>query len=90
MRYYYKTKDGTCVRDYINIEDLAQAHLKALDYLNNGGKTNYFNLGTNDGNSVKEVFEACERVKGHKIPIEICDRRPGDPAILVADNKKAK
>ena len=52
----YNTKDGTCVRDYINIEDLVNAHILALDYLNNGGQTNFFNLGTNNGNSVKEVF----------------------------------
>lgn len=58
----YDTKDGTCVRDYINVEDLAQAHLLALKYLDNGGETNYFNLGTNDGNTVKEVFSACEKV----------------------------
>lgn len=86
----YETKDGTCVRDYINVEDLAQAHIKALEYLKNGGKTNFFNLGTTEGNSVKEVFEACEAIKGSKIPLEICPRRGGDPAILVADNKKAK
>ena len=86
----YDTIDGTCVRDYINVEDLAQAHIKALDYLNNGGETNFFNLGTTGGNSVKEVFTACEEVKGASIPLEICPRRGGDPAILVADNKKAK
>ncbi len=86
----YDTKDGTCVRDYINIEDLSEAHIKALEYLNNGGKTNYFNLGTKDGNSVKEVFAVCERVKGSSIPLEICPRRDGDPATLVADNSKAK
>lgn len=86
----YDTKDGTCVRDYINVEDLAQAHIKALDYLNNGGETNFFNLGTTEGNSVKEVFTACEEVKGASIPLEICPRRGGDSAILVADNKKAK
>ena len=86
----YDTKDGTCVRDYINVEDLAQAHIKALDYLNKGGETNFFNLGTTEGNSVKEVFTACEEVKGASIPLEICPRRGGDPAILVADNKKAK
>ena len=86
----YDTKDGTCVRDYINVEDLAQAHIKAWDYLNNGGETNFFNLGTTEGNSVKEVFTACEKVKGATIPLEICPRRGGDPATLVADNKKAK
>ncbi len=86
----YDTKDGTCVRDYINVEDLAQAHIKALEYLKNGGETNFFNLGTTEGNSVKEVFNVCEEVKGAKIPVEICPRRGGDPATLVADNKKAK
>ena len=86
----YDTKDGTCVRDYINVEDLVQAHLLALDYLNNGGKTNFFNLGTNDGNTVKEVFKACEEITGQKIPVKIMPRREGDPASLVADNTKAK
>ncbi len=86
----YDTVDGTCVRDYINVEDLAKAHIKALEYLNNGGETNYFNLGTKNGNSVKEVFAVCEKVKGQKIPLEICPRREGDPATLVADNSKAK
>jgi len=86
----YKTKDGTCVRDYINVEDLAQAHLLALNYLNNGGETNFFNLGTGDGNTVKEVFAACEKVTGQKIPVEMCPRRAGDPASLVADSTKAK
>ena len=86
----YDTKDGTCVRDYINVEDLAQAHLLALKYLDNGGETNYFNLGTNDGNTVKEVFAACEKVTGKNIPVEVKPRRAGDPASLVADNRKAK
>ena len=86
----YNTKDGTCVRDYINIEDLTQAHLLALEYLNNGGKTDYFNLGTKEGNSVKEVFAACENTIGKSIPVEIKPRRAGDPASLVADNSKAK
>ncbi len=86
----YETKDGTCVRDYINVEDLAQAHLFALDYLNNGGETNYFNLGTNDGSTVKEVFAACETVTGQNIPVEVCPRRQGDPASLIANNSRAK
>lgn len=85
----YDTVDGTCVRDYINIENLAQAHLLALEYLNNGGETNYFNLGTKTGNSVKEVFSMCEQVTGQTIPVNIMGRRAGDPATLVADNKKA-
>ncbi len=86
----YDTRDGTCVRDYVNVEDLADAHILALRYLENGGKTDYFNLGTNEGSTVKEVFAACEKVTGMKIPIKIEDRRPGDPATLVADNKKAR
>ena len=86
----YDTVDGTCVRDYINVEDLADAHIKALEYLKNGGNTDFFNLGTNDGNSVKEVFAACENVTGRNIPLEVCPRRDGDPAKLVADNKKAR
>ena len=86
----YDTVDGTCVRDYINVEDLADAHIKALEYLDAGGTTNFFNLGTKEGNSVKEVFALCEKVKGAQIPLEICSRRAGDPAKLVADNAKAK
>lgn len=86
----YDTKDGTCVRDYINVEDLAQAHLLALNYLDEGGETNFFNLGTNDGNTVKEVFAACEKVTQKDIPVEMKPRRAGDPASLVADNSKAK
>lgn len=86
----YDTIDGTCVRDYINVEDLAKAHVLALDYLEKGGETNFFNLGTNNGNSVKEVFSVCEKVTGEKIPVDIQPRREGDPAILVADNQKAK
>lgn len=86
----YDTKDGTCVRDYINVEDLADAHVLALNYLENGGKTDYFNLGTNEGNTVKEVFNACEEVTEKNIAVNICPRREGDPAVLVADNTKAK
>lgn len=85
----YDTKDGTCVRDYIDVNDLIDAHLLALKYLQNGGDTNVFNLGTKTGNTVKEVFAACENVTGMKIPQETCPRREGDPATLVADNTKA-
>lgn len=85
----YDTVDGTCVRDYINIENLVNAHLLALKYLDNGGQTNYFNLGTKNGNSVKEVFTVCEKVTDQTIPVNVMPRREGDPAILVADNKKA-
>lgn len=85
----YETFDGTCIRDYINVEDLALAHIKALEYLNRGGKTDYFNLGTGNGNSVKEVFAACEEVLGRKVPLEVCPKRDGDPAKLIADNRKS-
>ena len=86
----YPTRDGTCVRDYIDIGDLIDAHILALDYLRKGGATDYFNLGTNDGSTVREVYSVCEEVVGSKIPQEICARRPGDPATLIADNAKAK
>lgn len=86
----YSTKDGTCIRDYIHILDLADAHLKALDYLFRGGESTIINLGTGDGNSVKEIIEKSQEITGVKIPFEIVGRRAGDPAILVADNKKAK
>ncbi|MCD8024956.1 MAG: UDP-glucose 4-epimerase GalE [Candidatus Gastranaerophilales bacterium] len=86
----YDTKDGTCVRDYVNVEDLAQAHILAFEYLQKGGKTDFFNIGTNEGNTVREIFEYCSMITGKKIPFEIAPRRKGDPARLVADNKKAK
>ena len=86
----YDTKDGTCIRDYIHINDLGDAHLKALEYLANGGKTDVINLGTGVGYSVKEIIESAEEITGKKIKTEITARREGDPAILVADNKKAK
>lgn len=86
----YDTRDGTCVRDYIHVEDLAQAHLKALEYLEADNPTAAFNLGTNDGSTVREVFAVCEQVTGQKIPVEEKPRRPGDPAVLIADNRKAK
>lgn len=86
----YSTKDGTCVRDYINVEDLARAHVLALKYLEQGGVTNFFNLGTSEGNSVKEVFENCEKVTDKNIPVKVMPRRAGDPPILVAANTKAK
>ena len=86
----YETKDGTCVRDYIDIEELVNAHVLALQYLKNGGDTNYFNLGTNNGNSVKDVFSMCEQVTNKKIAVDVMPRREGDPETLIADNKKAK
>ena len=86
----YPTRDGTCIRDYVNVEDLAKAHVLALKYLEKNDKTDFFNLGTSEGSTVKEVFAECERVTGMKIPVRIEGRRPGDPAVLVADNNKAK
>jgi len=85
----YDTKDGTCVRDYIDMEDLINAHVLALEYLRNGGKTDYFNIGTHNGSSVKDIFEVCKAVTKCDIPVKICPRRQGDPAKLIADNRKA-
>ena len=86
----YDTRDGTCVRDYVNVNDLIDAHMLALSYLRKGGKTDYFNLGTNDGSTVREVFSVCQDVVGKEIPLKECGRRDGDPAVLVADNRKAR
>ena len=86
----YQTKDGTCVRDYINIDDLVNAHILSLEYLNKGGETNFFNLGTNTGNTVKEVFSVCETITKKTIKVNKKPRRDGDPASLVANNEKAK
>ena len=86
----YDTRDGTCVRDYVNVEDLAYAHVLALRYLENGGKTDSFNIGTDEGSTVREVLSACEEAVGRRVPLRVEARRPGDPASLVADNSKAK
>ncbi|MEW6196190.1 MAG: UDP-glucose 4-epimerase GalE [Bacteroidota bacterium] len=86
----YDTPDGTCIRDYIHVNDLAQAHLQAITYLNDGNDSTIINLGTGSGNSVLEIIKKSERITGKKINYEITGRRAGDPAILVADNKKAK
>jgi UDP-glucose 4-epimerase len=85
----YPTPDGTAVRDYIHVNDLADAHLKALNFLDDG-KSDIFNLGTGNGNSVMEMIKTSERITGEKINYEITGRRAGDPAVLVADNSKAK
>lgn len=84
----YDTKDGSCIRDYIHVNDLADAHLKALEYLLKGGESTAFNLGSENGYSVLEVLSEAENVIGKKIPFEIGERRPGDPAKLVASSKK--
>lgn len=86
----YATPDGTCVRDYVHVSDLATAHIKALEYLAAGNASNQFNLGSGSGFSVREVVEACRRVTGHPIPAVECERRPGDPPTLVASSAKAK
>lgn len=86
----YETPDGTCIRDYIHVNDLADAHIRALDYLNNYDKPVVINLGTGDGNSVKDIINTSENITGKKANYVMNPRRPGDPAILVADNKKAK
>jgi len=86
----YPTKDGTCVRDYIHVTDLAQAHILALDYLLAGGKSDVFNLGNGVGFTNKEVVEVARAVTGHPIPAELCPRRAGDPAQLVASSDKAR
>lgn len=85
----YETPDGTCIRDYIHVCDLCEAHLLALQNLLNGGSSDSFNLGTKTGISVMEVIRAVERVTGKKVPFEVVGRRDGDPAILVADSSKA-
>ncbi len=85
----YNTPDGTCIRDYIHVDDLADAHIKALEYLVNGGKCEVFNLGTGEGYSVLDIINAVENITNLKVNYEIVERRAGDPAILVADNKKA-
>ena len=86
----YPTKDGTCVRDYIHVTDLAQAHILALDYLLKGGQNDVFNLGNGVGFTNKEVVDVARAVTGHPIPAEIAPRRAGDPAQLVASSEKAK
>ncbi len=85
----YPTQDGTCIRDYIHVDDLGDAHIKALQQIE-PGKQIKLNLGTGRGDSVREVIEACRRVTGHPIPTEIGVRRPGDPPELVADSTRAQ
>jgi UDP-arabinose 4-epimerase len=86
----YPTPDGTCIRDYINVVDLAEAHVKALQRLQAGNPSFIVNLGTGEGSSVKEVIAAVEEVTGRKVPRNIVPRRPGDPPALVADPARAQ
>lgn len=85
----YPTPDGTCVRDYIHVTDLAAAHVLAIDYLLSGGDSSIFNLGNGQGFSVKEVIETVKAVTGLPIKTELVDRRAGDPPVLVADARRA-
>lgn len=86
----YNTPDGTCIRDYVHVEDLIDAHLLALEYLNNGGESTIFNLGSNEGISVKEMIDAARKITDKEIPVQIAERRQGDPSKLIASSEKAR
>jgi len=86
----YPTKDGTCIRDYIHVTDLIDAHLKALDYLRAGKESQIFNLGSGEGFSVLEILEVARKVTGHPIPSMVAERRAGDPSVLIASSQKAE
>ncbi len=86
----YPTPDGTCIRDYVHVDDLAAAHIQALDHLANGGDSLIANCGYGRGYSVRQVLDAVERVTGVALPLRFGERRPGDPAILVADNRRIR
>lgn len=86
----YPTPDGTCIRDYVHVTDLAQAHVQALDYLAGGGDSSIINLGTGVGSSIREVIRVVEAVSGRSVPVEVGSRRVGDAPILVADYSRAR
>jgi UDP-glucose 4-epimerase len=86
----WDTPDGSCIRDFIHVDDIADAHVKALQALADGGETTAYNMGNGDGQSVKQVIQAASDVTGKKIPYESINRRPGDPARLVASSNKLK
>lgn len=86
----YPTPDGTCIRDYIHVNDLADAHVLGLQYLLEGGESEVFNLGNGNGFSVREVIAAAAEVTGMSIPVAECDRRPGDPPSLIGSGEKAR
>jgi UDP-glucose 4-epimerase len=86
----YKTPDGTCIRDFIHVSDLADAHIRCLEYLSEGGPSNVYNLGTGKGYSVKQIIDAVKRVTGRVVPCVNSPRRPGDPPELVASAEKIK
>jgi UDP-glucose 4-epimerase len=86
----YSTRDGTCVRDYVHIVDLCDAHVRALDWIDGGGGREAINLGSERGTTVLEVIEAARRVTGHDIPVKQAPRRAGDPAVLIASCERAR
>lgn len=86
----YETRDGTCIRDYVHVTDLATAHVMALDYISKKGESLKLNLGTANGTTVKEIIDAARKITGKPIPAEEAPRRPGDPASLYATSAKAK
>jgi UDP-glucose 4-epimerase len=86
----YPTADGTCVRDYVHVDDLAEAHLAALEHLERGGASTAVNLGTGTGSSVLEVLAAAERAIGRPVPYVLAGRRAGDPSAVYADNARAR
>jgi UDP-glucose 4-epimerase len=86
----YETRDGTCVRDYIHVNDLASAHVKALEWMVEHQQSNHFNLGNGEGFSVKEIIDVARKVTGHPIPAQLAPRRPGDPATLIGTSEKIK
>ena len=86
----YDTRDGTCIRDYVHVTDLARAHVMALDYITKNDKSLTVNLGTEKGTTVKEIIDAARRITGKAIPSQDVERRPGDPACLYATSKRAK
>ena len=86
----YDTEDGTCIRDYIHVTDLADAHIRALKYLEDENTSNEFNLGNGVGFSVRQVIESAKKVTGRDFKVEETKRRPGDPAVLIGSSKKAK
>ena len=86
----YDTRDGTCIRDYVHVTDLARAHVMALDYITKNDKSLTVNLGTEKGTTVKEIIDAARKITGKTIPSEDVERRPGDPACLYATSKRAK
>ena len=86
----YSTDDGTCIRDYIHVSDLAMAHCRAIDHLLGGGASEAVNLGTGKGTSVHQILDAVWRVTGHSVPVSSMPRRIGDPAVLIADPERAR